>query len=216
MLKVADAVLQLIQSDETALESFREDILNLSAYADKIQESVEKLTYKPVKKGTIVVALSRLSKTDLKSSQKPNIEISNLSTRSPMNSLTYEKTSDTERRVSTLNPYLVGSTDLFGIVESEGEIVIICSEKALNLIKDHMGIISKRETADLVAITAQFKDVENTQGILYNLLSLLAVHKVKINNVLPALNEISFIVDKDSMEQAITALNLYTKKKVKN
>src|SRR5258708_1164404 len=131
MKKVADAVLQLLEADEIALESLRRGVLNFSAYAENVQESVEKLTYKDVKKGTIVVALLRIAKTNLKSRQAPKLQISHLSTRSPITSLTYQKTSDTERRVSTLNPYLVSPADLFGIIEGESEIVILASEKVV-------------------------------------------------------------------------------------
>ncbi|OGE30935.1 hypothetical protein A2631_04620 [Candidatus Daviesbacteria bacterium RIFCSPHIGHO2_01_FULL_44_29] len=213
MIKAADAVLQLLKNDEIALESFRESILNLSAYATKIQKSVEKLTYKPVKKGTIVVALSRLSKSDLKASQKPEIKINHLSTRSPVISYTYQKTFDTQRRVSTLNPYLVTPTDLFGIIEGESEIIIIVSEKAVDLVKDHIGVIPKREVANLVGLTVQFSDKIPSQKVLQSLLSLLSTHQVNIENILPGMNEISFIIAQNSLEQAISALNLYTIKK---
>jgi hypothetical protein len=212
MKQVADAVLQLIQHDEIALESFRENILNLSAYAEKIHKSVEKLTYKDVKRGTIIVALSRLNKSSLKLSEKPNIKISHIGTRSPVTSFTYKKTSDTERRVSTLSPYLISPADLFGILEGEGEIIIISSEKAAELIKDHIGVIPKKEVSDLVAITLQLpENIENnTPRILSSLLALMAVQKVNVVNVLPALNEIAFIIDKNNSEQAIAALNLYS------
>ena len=214
MLKVADAVTQVIQNDQTALESFREGILNLSAYAEKIHPSIEKLVYKNVKKGTIIVALSRLSKTSLKSGLlKPNIQIDHLNTRFPLTSFTYQKTFDTQRRVATLNPYLVTPADLFGIMEGETEIVIICSEKAVDLIKDHIGVIPKRETSGLVAITVQFPENLNlTPNVLYALLSTLAVHKISVVNILPTLDEISFIIEKNHLEQAISAFNMYTLK----
>jgi hypothetical protein len=212
MKKVAEAVLQLIQQDDIALESFREEILNLSAYANKIHDNVEKLTYKDVKKGTIVVALSRLSKTDLKNSQKAKLQISHLSSRSPVISFTYQKTQDTERRVSTLNPYLVSSTDLFGIIEGESEIIIIASEKAADLIRDHINVIPKKEIADLVAITVQFSNQNGSAEVLHTLLSLLAVNKIAVVNILPSTNEISFIMDRVSTESAIALFNLYANK----
>jgi len=213
MKRVSETVVQLLENDQTALESFRDGILNLSAYAQKIHPYVERLTFKDVKKGTIVVALSRLSKTNLKINSKPNIRIAHLSTRSPLTSFTYQKTSDTQRRVSTLNPYLVTPADLFGIMEGESEIIIIASEKTVDLIKDHIGLIPKKEISGLVAITAQFPDnLDFNTNVLQGLLSALAVHKVSVVNILPTLNEISFILDKNKMEEAISAFNLYALK----
>ena len=127
MKRVAEAVIQLIQADQTALESFKEGLLNLSAYAEKIHPLVEKLTFKDVKKGTIVVALSRLSKKDIILNQTPKVKISHLSTRSPLTAFSYLKTSDTQRRVSTLNPYILTPADLFGMIEGESEIILISS-----------------------------------------------------------------------------------------
>lgn len=213
MRKVADAVSQIIQNDETALESFREGYLNFSAYAEKIHPIIEKLTYKPVKKGTIVVALTRLSNKDLKSNQKPKIQISHLSTRSPLTSFTYQKTSDAQRRVSTLNPYLVTPADLFGTLEGESEIMLIASEKAVDLIKDHIGVIPKKEVSDLAAVTVQVSDnLSISQAMLNSLLSALSLHKVEVLGILPTSNEVSFIMDKNYMEAAISALNMYSKK----
>ena len=63
MITVSQAVSEIIQSDELASESLRSGLLNLSAYAGKIQKRIENITFKEVKTGTIVVALSRLTKT---------------------------------------------------------------------------------------------------------------------------------------------------------
>lgn len=216
MKKVADAVLHLLEHDEIALESLRKGFLNFSAYAENVQESIEKLTYKTVKKGTVVVALSRIAKKDLKSKQSPRIQISHLSTRSPITSLTYQKTSDTERRVSTLNPYLVSPADLFGIIEGESEIVIVAAEKVVDLIKDHIGVIPKKESSNLVAITMQFaNNLDLTSDNLASLLSLMSIHKVSVVNILPTLKEASFLIDSNKTQEAISALNLYSINKKK-
>lgn len=211
MKKVSDALLQILQHDEVALESLQKGILNFSAYAESIQEGVEKLTYKEIKKGTIVVALSRLSKSEIKSKQSPGIQISHLSSRSPLTSLTYQKTSDTERRISTLNPYLVGSNDLFGMIEGESEIIVLAAEKVIDLIKDHISVIPKKEFSNLVAITIQLQDdIDISVDNLNSLLSVLSVHNVAVVNLLVTLKEVSFLINNESTQEAISALNLYT------
>ncbi len=62
MLKITVAVQELLQSSDVALESMRAGLLNLSAFAEQIHNQVEEKTMKPVKKMTVVVALSRLAK----------------------------------------------------------------------------------------------------------------------------------------------------------
>ncbi len=91
MLKVTDTVLDLISADELALEALRAGFLNYSAYADKILPQVENLTKKPVQKGTIVVAISRIAKnaSKLTSPLKPDVVLTDLSIKSSKNSSTH-------------------------------------------------------------------------------------------------------------------------------
>ena len=57
MIKASETVENILLKDELALESLRAGILNLSAYAQKIHPEVVRQALKPVRKGTIVVAL---------------------------------------------------------------------------------------------------------------------------------------------------------------
>lgn len=213
MLKISDAVAELLRNDAVALEAYRANLLNLSAYADKIHSAVEKMTYKEVKRGTIVVAISRIAKTSLKKvpALKPDIKISNLSVKSPVYSLTYTKTADVERRISTLNPFLVTPNDLFAVTDGASEIVLICTQKAVDLIKGHIEVKPKNEINDLVALTVQFPESYNkTPNILYVLFSALAGRRINVVNLISTFSETSFIVNKKDLETVVAIFNVYT------
>jgi len=62
MLKISTTVEKIIASSEEALCALSQGYLNYSAYAKKIKKQVEEECKKPVKLGSIVVALSRLAK----------------------------------------------------------------------------------------------------------------------------------------------------------
>lgn len=213
MIKVTDIVLDLIQTDELALETLRAGLLNLSAYAEKIHQQVENATKKPVQKGTIVVALSRIDKslpdTPL---LNPSVVLTNLSIKSSLTVLTYKKTADMQRKISVMNPFILGVHELFSVTEGQDEITIICEDGAKDLFLRHAGfnIKPKAEFNSVVAITASFNQADiATPNILYTLLRALAVKRINIIELVSTYTEISFIVKKEDMEIALSALNVY-------
>lgn len=213
MKKISDSVLELLQNDELALEAFRAKLLNLSAYAQRIRDRVEKLTLKKVKKGTIVAALSRISKTNLikASLLRPEVKISNLSVKSPLYSLTYTKNADIQRRIATLNPFLVTPVDLFAVTDGSSEIVLICTEKAIKLIKDHLEVEPKEEISNLSAVTITFPEAYNrTPNVLYTLMSDLATRRINVVDMISTFTETSFIVNKKDVEGVVAIFNIYS------
>lgn len=213
MLSVTNTVLDILTKDETGLEACIEGILNYSAYADKIHSLVEKNTLKTVKKGTIVSALSRIAQNKLKDipSYKPNIKIHNLNVKSPIYILVYDKTADVQRRVSTLNPFLVNPTDIFSVTEGTAEILLSCSEKSREFIKKHIGIIPKKEFENVAAITAQFSEEQsNMPNLLHVLFTALGHKRINLLYVVSGYTEISFLVDKKDMEETIRTLDEFT------
>lgn len=213
MIKVTDTVLDLIQTDELASEALRAGLLNLSAYAQKIHQKVENATKKPVQKGTIVVTLSRLAKSMPDTPfLHPDVTLTNLGIKSALTVLTYKKTADMQRKISVMNPFILGVNELFAVTEGQEEITIICAEAAKDLFLKHAGINVKPKSQfnDVVAITASLRqDDVLTPNVLYTLLRALAVKKINVIELVSTYSEISFIVRKEDMETALSALNVY-------
>lgn len=219
MIKITDVVANLIESDELALESLRAGLLNLSAYADKIHSQVENITYKEVQKGTIVVALSRISKnlSDLTPTLKPEVKLSNLSVKSALSAITFEKTPDIQRKVAVLHPFQLTTDDLFAVSEGPSEVTLICHEKSKEKILKHFIVKPKSEFSDLVAITAEFpKEYANTPNIYFVVIGALAAKRINIIEIVSTLNETTFLISKDDLEEAVGALNLYFGKRRKS
>ena len=212
MITVALAVNELLQRDELASESLAAGLLNLSAYADKIHKQVEKATLKPVKRGTIVVALSRLAKSVSKTYKplKPEIKIDTLSVKSALCSLTYDKTLDAQRNVATLNPFKISVSDLFSATESASEITLICTQRVLASVRGHMGR-PKSEVRNLVAVTAHVaKRYTRLPNLHYVFFSALAAKRIPLVEIVTSFTEVSFIVEKKDMEETVRTLNLYS------
>lgn len=211
MIKVADIVSDLIESDELALEALRAGFLNLSAYADKIHKKVEEISYKEVQKGTIVVALSRLSKN--LSSSPPlitDVKINNLSLKSSLSSLTYIKTPDISRKVSLLSPYVLPVNDLFAVTEGPSEVTLICSDRSKEIVKKHFKTEIKTEYEGLVAVTVEIAaEIAENPNVLYTILASFASKRVKLIDIIITKTEVSFIINKEDMETILKSLNRY-------
>src|SRR5581483_6827096 len=176
-ITVSQAVNQLIQTDEIALEALRAGLLNLSAFADKIHKEVERATFKTVKRGTIVVALSRAAKTVSKTALlTSSFSLSNIAVKSSLSVYTYEKTADIQRKMAILHPFLLPMNDLFSITEGPSEITIVFADKSEPIIGKHFGSKPKTAYKDLVAITTQFiREPDSLTRAYFAILSKLAV-----------------------------------------
>lgn len=103
MITVSSAVEQLVVASDFAIEGLQSGCLNLSAYAGLIKNEVEKLTKKPVQKGSIVIALARLASTYRDTlPEKVDYKLFNLVSRSGLTELTYPKTPALQRSIAEL------------------------------------------------------------------------------------------------------------------
>jgi len=211
MIKVPEVVQELLQNDEVALEALQAGLLNFSAYADKIHKKVEKLTFKPVKKGTVVVALTRLvKKAHLAPQRKPDIQLTNLRLTSSLVCLSFKKTADLQRQLAVIHPFNISTNDLFSVTEGVTEVTIICSEDSLADILKHIKAPIKSQFSDLVAVTAQLpEEATHIPNVYHVLINSLASKRINIVELVSTFTEISFLVKKDDMETTLKALNLY-------
>lgn len=211
MLKITDTVSDLIQSDELALEALRAGLLNLSAYAKKIHSQVENATKKPVQKGTIVVALSRIVKNLPNTSLlNPDIALTNLDIKSSLTVLTYKKSIDMQRKISVLNPFLLSMGDLFSVTEGPEKISIVCSDKSSSEIKKELGIKPMAESNNLAAVTISLTEEDvKKPNVIFTLLSTLATKRIQIIELVSTYTEISLIIKKEDMETVFKSLNIY-------
>ncbi|MEN9327510.1 MAG: hypothetical protein RI947_318 [Candidatus Parcubacteria bacterium] len=211
MIKISDAVQEIVDHDGFVQEAIHQGILNISAYAKIIHPLVEDKTMKPVLRGTIVVALSRLIKhKSIFTPLLPHIQISNLSVKSSLCEVTYEKTERNQEKLSVLETSIISKEEFFAVTEGSSEITIICPANVRTLLLKHFDIKPKAEYADLVAVTVRFSpEYLELPNAIYTLVNALAVKHINIIEVVSTYTELSFIIFKRDMEQTIQALNGY-------
>ncbi|TSC87806.1 MAG: hypothetical protein G01um101416_331 [Microgenomates group bacterium Gr01-1014_16] len=208
MIKISEAVLDLIQGDEVALEALRAGVLNLSAYARKIKTQIEKRLYKSVRSGSIVTALSRIA-TGIRDVQplRPAVKINDLSIKARLFEVTYEKTQEIMDKVSLIEPK-PGGNDFFTITQGLGEVTVIAPESNKEIILKHFGVKPKGQYDNLVAITVRFSELEYIEvpNMIYALVAALASKRINLIEIVSTFTEISFIVRQKDVDVAVDVL----------
>lgn len=212
MLTVTDATRLILLEDDVALQAAQSGILNFSAYAQQILPLIEERTMKLVKHGTVVVALTRIAE-QLQNINKlrPEVELDDLSIRSPLCDITYSKSVVNMQRLTTLPQALnVSEHDFFTTTQSLSEITIIAPQSFLHTIKSHFLSSPKAVFTDQAGVTVRFsQQYLATPNMLYVLLAALAVHKINFTEIISSYTELSFIVEKKDLEIVMQVLQKF-------
>lgn len=211
MLKVSDSVAEIIFNSEVPLTALAGGYLNLTAYAQSIQAEVEEKTKKNVTVGSIVVALSRLSRQ--LAHQHPlevPVHIENLTVKSPLVELVFEKNQQTVGMLRRFYASHVSDPSEFTTVtQGTSEITIICHEKARASVEKVFTIQPKVVISNLVALSVRFpQEYQEQPNILYSLLRRIAVKKISLAEVVSTYTELTFILEQKDLEKALTSFRI--------
>lgn len=231
MRSVSTAVESIIQQDEIALEAMTRGVLNLSAYAEEIQKEVEENTWKEVKKGTIVVALSRFmqelqlvsdsetnnDKAKNLQSIRPKVYIDDISIRSPLCDISFEKTKLTQEATKKLlgSSLYKQHSSFFTVTEGVSEITLIAPQKAYDAIlklyaAQPFAVTPKASYQNLTGISVRFsEEYLSMPNVVYVLIGQLAVQRVNIIEVVSTYTELAVIVEEHDTDKAMLALRRY-------
>ncbi len=214
MIKISDVVRDILTSSEVALSAFSEGFLNLSGYAKVIRRDVEARAKKPVRVGSIVVALSRLKKSEGKATKRkpllPEVAIEDLSVKSGLVEVAFDRTRENLARLRDLyRDPAINAGDFFMVTQGTGEITIIALESALPRITAVARPAKpKAVIRNLVGLTARFdpKYLE-IPNVTFVFVRRLALKHINIVEIVSTYTELTFIIDQKDLQEAFIALN---------
>ena len=211
MKTVAAIVREIIDESEIALSALQAGILNLSAFAKKIQGDVSKRAQKNVTTGSIVVALSRYEYDAKKRAPlTPKVRLESISTRSTLTELTFARTHRIRSRLREVHE----NKDLL-----EAEIVTVTSGvREVSLIvpaslQDHVLEIFQGEEPTLVlenlaSLTLRFPArYLHTPNTIFTLIRPLALSRINIVEVVSTYTELSVIVAEKDLQNAFAVFS---------
>lgn len=221
MKSVVNAVRECLSRDEIALEAMQMGVLNLSAYAQTIQAKIEKQTWKPVKVGTITVALSRLMNDASFNSQlveiKPYVHISDISIRSPLCILSFEKNNSVQKSIARIfeSKNHLKEHVFFTVTQGVHEFTLIFPDAISAQILEFFSEKSKAYTPNVAGITVRFSESYMTiPNTIHSLLAVLAVERINVLEVVSTHTELAIIVMEDDVEKTLSAYRRYMTKSV--
>lgn len=209
MIKIQDVVRDIVYSEEEALYALSEGYMNLSAYAKKIQKRVQEKSWKDVKVSGIVVALSRVQK-ELKQipSLIQDIQINNITTKSPLSEIVFEKTPHILSKLSSLYEKVKTTNDEFlTMTLSTSEVTVICSDKIKDGVLKHFKDTPRMTKSGLaslgISIDPKYYPMPN---ITFSLIRKIAVKRIPLAETITTHTEIIFIFSQKNLAEV---LNLF-------
>ncbi len=214
MIKISTVVQDVLYSSEVALSAFHDGYLNLSAYAKTIRREVEARAKKPVRIGSIVVALSRMDKTQKTREKRkillPEVRIEDLSVKSGLAEVTYERTAANIARLRELyRDPAINASDFFMVTQGAGEITIVALETTLPHIMTAARPARPKSTVrNLVGLTARFNErYIKIPNVVFVFVRHLALKHINIVEIVSTYTELTFIIDQRDLQEAFLTLN---------
>lgn len=196
MIKIQDTVREIILADEEALYALTRGYMNLSAYAKQIRKTVEARTRKTVESAGIVVSLSRVQK-EMKQIHPllQDVKINNITTKSPLSELVFEKTALILGKLPTLYKKLkTNNDDFLTITLSTNEITVICSDRIKAIVLEELGDKPNLIQPKLASIGLSFDSkYYNMPNIAYSLLRKVARKRIVLAETITTHSEIIFV-----------------------
>lgn len=205
MMTIAKVTAEILYGDEVAREALISGVLNLSAYAKKIQPLITKRLYKNVRVGSIVTSLSRLASfVGNIPSLKAEVKIEDMSLKSPLCELTYEASSEVGRAIASLQNRYVGR-GFFTATQGIGEITLITTMAFKEDIQKAIGVKPKGAYDHLAAVTVRFVEAQYIEvpNMIYTMVAALATKRINLIEIVSTFTEISFIVRQNDMNAVV-------------
>lgn len=206
MLKIHEAVRETLSEDDEALSALSRGFMNLSAYAQQIKKTVEQKTRKEMGTAGIVVALSRIRKNIGKADLLiQDIEINNITTKSPLSEIVFEKTPRLLARLSALYEKIKTVPDDFlAMTLSTSEITVICSDRIKDAILKHFEEKPRMIEARLASIGLSLDPkYYRLPNITFSLIRRIARKRIVLAETITTHTEIIFIFHEKDLPEML-------------
>jgi len=209
MISIASVVEDIVLSTPFLRESIGKDLLNYSGFARLYQSEIENRTMKKVSIGSIVMALRRLTLKKNSKNEKPS-----LFSGSPeiiVRSNLFEITIGNATELISAEKKLLEIAEedqntVLTVTHGVYETTIIASTKIFAKVEKLYASASHIKTVpNICAITIKFsKNIIDTPGIIYTILSILAWHEVSLVEVVSTYSEFTLVMKQEDVEKVFS------------
>ena len=213
MKTIQQAVTAIINKTPFIEEALYDKLINVSSLARVIKPEVEKLLRKDIKEGAIMMAINRLSPSNVlkirKNIRKIAFSSGDFIMRSNLCDYTYKNTPTLVSEITKLlNDIGNDSDNFFTISQGVFETSIVISKKLKSKVEE---IFEGEEVlwsaTNLASLTIKLpKSNVEQSGIYYFILKQLAWANISVQEVISTTNEITIVVKETDIKQTFSIL----------
>ncbi|MEO5789873.1 MAG: hypothetical protein ACOH2D_05905 [Gelidibacter sp.] len=213
MRTITACVQEILIAQPFLEEALSRGIINYSALAEELVDTIGEMLKKPVKSGAIMMALRRYQPPiDFGNSLKLKRVIQNLgdiTVRSNLTDFTFQNSQTLSHSHSKILEQMDGFSNVFyaftrGIYESN---IIISTSQKHNVLKSFEDEVLLGEKAELSAITISLpSDNSKVTGLYYQIFKRLAWEGIALYEVVSTTNEFTILVEDEVVDKAFSVM----------
>jgi len=213
MKTIQQAVTSIVNKTPFIEEALYDKLINVSALARVIQPQVEEALKKEVKSGAIMMAINRISPSNVlrvrKNVRKMALSSGDFIVRSDLSDFTFKNSSSLLQKISHLLKEIENNKDVFFTISQGVFETNIVASSSLN---DKIKSIFKSEQqlwflSDLASITIKLpKSNMEQSGIYYFILKQLAWANISVQEVISSTHEMTIVVKETDINRAFAIL----------
>lgn len=210
MKTITTCVHDIIKHQPFLDDAIARDIVNFSGLAADIQPAVEKEMKKPVKQGSIIMALRRYAPRRIKVNQKSIRELGDIIVRSGITEYTFLNSKTIIANKAKLLDAVKDQTGVYLNYSSNyQESNILVSSMLTNLVeKCFRSEVRVSIKEDLSSITIELpKNSSQTVGLYFYFFKLLAYEGIPVFEMISTSNYFAIFLEKEYVNQAFLLLN---------
>ena len=208
MLRLNDALVHVLERSPALQFGLAERLFNLTQLARFVRPLVEARTKKEISTSALVMALSRLNRSPVKTRHAPGrMRIENLAVSSGLTVVTLFRTPDTHRAVNTFYTRLKKVDAYLTITEGSNEITVIFPSEHRTLLKELVPLPWRHVREDIASLGVRFHHrYLEVPGFLYQIMQQLALQSINIVELASTATEIIVYLDDRDVRLAFDTL----------
>ena len=208
MIKVADAVREIVDNDTALKTGLAQKLMNLSQVARHIHSTVEARTHKNVQLSAITMALSRLRAELPRFEANPDIGLADrITVQRGLVVLTFPNTASVHSGLLRLQERIREARRYLTITEGIREVTLITEQAMLEEVHDAVGERAARIARGIASLSVSLsEDNLAAPGVLYRLLQALALQGVNLAEVASTTTEFHVYLAETEVMLALDSL----------